>query len=175
MNVAVMPLGSYVTSPETGPAEVESRKVAALMVEASMGSENTALTSAIRLTVVAPATGAFTTRVGGLATVNDHASAANGSPSTVLTPLVTFTVYVAPVVSDADGAKRARPFEKLRVPAIGPPGPVTENVVEVRVSGSIGSADANEISASCAPTDAFAAGDGVTGTGWARVTNDSVL
>jgi hypothetical protein len=96
VNVAVFVAESYATVPVTAPSPVfASVKVAVVIVVASIGRENVALTSVLVATPVAPEAGTVDVTVGGAgaAVVKlQLTGAASGVPSEALTVDATFAV-----------------------------------------------------------------------------------
>jgi hypothetical protein len=146
VSVAVLP--AKLTDPATAvaPGPV-SLNVVALIVVASIGTLNVAVTVVLSATPTAPFKGTVETTVGGGAVVKVHTKlAVSGAPVGSFAPVVIVAVNKVLLARMAAGVNVAVLPEYVTAPATEvAPGPVTLNVAPVMVAGSMASLNVAEI------------------------------
>jgi hypothetical protein len=159
-----------VTAVALGPVSVN---VVVLIVAASIGTLNVAVTKVFTATPVAPFTGTVETTVGAAAVVNVHTKlAASEAPAGSFAPVVIVAVNKVLLARSADGVNVAVLPVYVTVPATGvAPGPVTVKVVPLIVAGFMASLNVAEIVVLTATAGAPFAGIVETTVGAAAVVN----
>jgi hypothetical protein len=159
-----------VTAVALGPVSVN---VVVLIVAASIGTLNVAVTKVFTATPVAPFTGTVETTVGAAAVVNVHTKlAASEAPAGSFAPVVIVAVNKVLLARSADGVNVAVLPVYVTVPATGvAPGPVTVKVVPLIVVAFIVSLNVADIVVFTATAGAPLAGTVETTVGAAAVVN----